>query len=266
MLKLLKWVIVLSSEKTILITGSTGKIGSRLTKHFLEIGFTVVFTSRSKNSIESLLKRFDLYYSQGKLYGVVVDLEDERSTEQIINFFNTKSIWPDSLINNARNRDYLKVNSNSMPTRTEWMGEILMDVVVPYELSMALVRHKDSEVRNVVNMASLYGIVPPNPNLYKHSESGSPIQYGVAKAALIHLTKELAVRLADNGVRVNSISFGGIEDYVSDEFKEKYVKLCPTGRMLKIHEIMGAVEFLISDMSAGMTGHNLVVDGGWSVW
>lgn len=256
----------MSSEKTILITGSTGKIGSQFTKHFLEMGFTVVFTSRSKNSVELLLKKFDLYYSQDKLYGVVVDLEDEKSTEQIINFFNNKSIWPDSLINNARNRDYLKVNSNFMPTRTEWMGEILMDVVVPYELSMALIHHRDSEIRNIVNIASLYGVVPPNPNLYRNSKLESPIQYGVAKAALIHLTKELAIRLAEKGVRVNSISFGGIEDYVSDEFKKEYAKLCPTGKMLKMSEIIGAVDFLISDMSAGMTGHNLVVDGGWSVW
>ena len=57
----------------------------------------------------------------------------------------------------------------------------------------------------------MYGIVPPNPNLYKKGESGTPIHYGVAKAALIHLTKELAIRLSDKQVRVNSISYGGVE-------------------------------------------------------
>lgn len=112
----------------------------------------------------------------------------------------------------------------------------------------------------------MYGIVPPNPSLYKNPEQDSPIQYGVAKAAQIHLTKELAIRLASKNIKVNAISFGGIEGRVDNEFRNKYAKLCPLKNMLKEEDVIGAIDFLASNNSVGMTGHNLVIDGGWSVW
>ncbi len=79
-------------------------------------------------------------------------------------------------------------------------------------------------------------------------------------------TKNLAVQLAKLNIRVNSISYGGVEGRASKEFKERYARLCPIARMLKIKEVVGAVEFLATDMSSGMIGHNLIIDGGWTIW
>ena len=88
----------------------------------------------------------------------------------------------------------------------------------------------------------------------------------MSKAAEIHLTKELAVRLSDKKIRVNSISFGGFEGRVNKTFIKKYKKMCPIGRMLKPHEVFKPLWFLCSEQSSGATGHNLVVDGGWTTW
>lgn len=102
--------------------------------------------------------------------------------------------------------------------------------------------------------------------IYNNLEIETPINYRVAKAGLIHLTKNLSVQLARKGIKVNSISYGGIEGRVKNEFKKRYAKICPIGRMLKLDEVAGAVEFLVTDMSLGMTGHNLIVYGGWTIW
>ena len=112
----------------------------------------------------------------------------------------------------------------------------------------------------------MYGVVPPNKNLYTDKYESSPIYYGVSKAAEIHLSKELAVRLADKKIRVNSISFGGIEGRVNKKFKNLYAKMCPLGRMLKPNEVFEPVWFLSSNQSSGATGHNLIIDGGWTTW
>lgn len=256
----------MNNEKSILITGGTGKIGSVLVKHFLKKGFIVFFTSRSNQNIEKVYKLLEDFFSQEKLFGICVDLEKENFTDKITSFLIKKGIWPRYLINNARNREYTKIKKGHFLPRKKWRGELLMDVIVPYELSVALVNHEKSSTENIINIASMYGVVAANPNLYENPELESPINYSVAKAALIHLTKELAIRFASKGVRVNSISYGGVEGRVTKEFKQRYAKLCPLGRMLKEDEVIGAADFLASDKSVGMTGHNLVIDGGWSVW
>ena len=101
---------------------------------------------------------------------------------------------------------------------------------------------------------------------FEDKYKSSPIYYGVSKAAEIHLTKELAARLSDKKIRVNSISFGGFEGRVSKSFKKRYSKMCPLGRMLKPEEVFKPIWFLCSDQSSGATGHNLVIDGGWTIW
>ena len=112
----------------------------------------------------------------------------------------------------------------------------------------------------------MYGVVAPNKNLYLDGYNKSSINYGVAKSAQIHLTKELSVRYSDLNIRVNCISFGGFEGRVDKTFLKNYAKMCPLGRMLDKSESFGPVWFLSSDLSNGTTGHNLIVDGGWSVW
>ena len=115
-------------------------------------------------------------------------------------------------------------------------------------------------------MGSMYGTVAANPHLYTDPTMQSPLHYGVAKAALMHLTKELAVRLVGKGIQVNCVAFGGVEGRVDDAFKQRYAQLCPMGRMLKDNEIAGPVEMLLSDRCSGVNGHTLLVDGGWSIW
>lgn len=243
--------------KTILITGGSGKVGKQLVNHFSDKGFKVIFTSRSEDNIKEVVN------DRKNVVGLKIDLLGDNFISELINILKEKNIEINYLVNNARCLDFLKVETDGTIKKENWLNEYLIDVVIPYELAINL--EKNMPLKKIVNIASMYGVITFNPNLYDKFYN-PPFQYSCAKAALIHLTKELAIKFADKNVQVNSISFGGIEGRVDEEFKEKYSKLCPQKRMMKEEEVIGTVDFLISDSSVYITGQNMLVDGGWSVW
>jgi NAD(P)-dependent dehydrogenase (short-subunit alcohol dehydrogenase family) len=249
--------------KNILLTGGSGKFGKALLKALPALGYKVFFTSRSKEKVVELEQQFN-HDTPTHLHikGIAVDLTSPEYIKQIDNYFQTENEYPQVLINNARSIDTLKVN-NGVTSSENFIKELSLGVVVPYELSMFFA---EKGLQNIINIASMYGVVPPNKNLYLDGYNQSPVQYGVAKAALIHLTKELAVRFSDKKIRVNAISYGGVSGRVDDDFKLRYANLTPMGRMLEENEISGPVEFLLSEKSIGMTGHNLLFEGGYTIW
>lgn len=255
----------MNDSKTILITGGTGRVGACLTKYFLNHDWTVVITSRRELPAEKFAKDLGVPSKTERLYVCRVDLETEDASRRVVAFLDDHSLKPQALVNNARNLDHLKLDSQGHPSRAGWLGEYTLDVVAAYELSMILADQPDSKLETVINISSMNGLVVPTMQLYDDFPRQSPLHYGVAKAALIHLTKELAVRLADRHIRVNAISFGGVEGRVNDEFKARYAQFCPLGRMLNDGDLPGPVEFLATPASSGVTGHNLVVDGGWTI-
>jgi len=118
---------------------------------------------------------------------------------------------------------------------------------------------------SVVLVGSTYGLVAPDFGLYEGTAMGNPAAYGVSKAGLVQLTRYLATALAPD-VRVNALSPGGIERGQPDAFRERYRARTPLRRLATEEDVKGAVLFLASDLSAYVTGHNLVVDGGWTAW
>lgn len=252
-------------SRTILITGGSGKFGRVLLQHFLAAGDTVVTTCRSDASLASL--QHDHGDMAGnRFHAIQVDMTRPDQAEYLATCLRERGLIPGCLVNNARSLQYLGIGENGCVSRENFMGEFLMDVVVPYELTIALAAAPDSALQRVVNIGSMYGLVAANPSLYVDPVRQSPLQYGVAKAALVHLTKELAVRLSGQGVAVNCVAYGGVEGRVDEAFKARYGKLCPAGRMLREEEIPGPVAWLLSDACGAMTGQTLAVDGGWSVW
>ena len=251
-------------SQTIIVTGATGKFGKILVKNFLKKGDHVVAIGRSIKKLNKL----KIYKNTKKQNLILIcdDLMEDNAIIRIIKKIKELKLNPDSIINNARNIDYLQLSKNGRTSSTNFINEFKLGVIVPYQLIMSLVDAFPKKFRNVVNIGSIYGSVVPNANLYKNFHKDSSIQYGVTKAALHQLTKELSVRLAKNLVRVNCAAFGGVEGRVNQSFKKSYAKLCPSGRMLKDDEIFGPIEMLISNKTSGVSGHVLMIDGGWTVW
>ena len=119
---------------------------------------------------------------------------------------------------------------------------------------------------SVILLASTYGMVGPDLRLYAGTTmSGLPAGYAVSKGGLLQLTRYLATVLAPR-VRVNAITPGGVWRDQPEEFHQRYISRTPLGRMAIEEDVKGAVAYLASDLSMYVTGHNLVVDGGWTAW
>jgi NAD(P)-dependent dehydrogenase (short-subunit alcohol dehydrogenase family) len=124
----------------------------------------------------------------------------------------------------------------------------------------------------ILNIASDLAVIAPDQRIYRqagvaeHLQPMKPVTYSVVKSGLVGLARYLATYWADSGVRVNSISPGGVYNGQPEAFVQKLTSLIPMGRMANADEYQGAVLFLVSDASSYMTGHNLVVDGGRTAW
>ena len=252
----------MSSSKTILLTGATGLIGRALTQRFLEHGHTVIACGRRRAALEALAPGMD--GNPSRLVPLEADLV-KADIEALVANLGQRDLLPHYLVNNARDVEHLRVDAQGRADRAQWMGEFDLGVAVPAALTSSLAATPDSRLEAVVNVASMYGVVAVNPNLYSDPKRGAPAHYGVVKAALIHLTKELAVRLAPR-VRVNAVSFGGFAGRTDEAFQARYRTFAPAGRMLSVDEAFAPVEFLLSDKASAITGHNLVADGGWTLW
>lgn len=251
-------------SSVILITGGSGKFGRSLVASRLAKADTVVFTARSKESISTVLGAYP--EAGDRLIGLQADFTHSDAAEVIASKLFEQGLRPEGLVNNARSLEFLKIGENGMISRENFMGEYLVDVVAPYELTMALAMQPESKLRRVVNIGSQYGVVAANRALYTDHTRQSPLHYSVAKSALSHLTRELAVRLADFEILVNCVAYGGVEGRVDEAFKQRYADLVPLRRMLRDDEVAGPVNYLLSDECSGMTGQVMSVDGGWSIW
>jgi len=124
---------------------------------------------------------------------------------------------------------------------------------------------------SIVNIASIYGIVSPDQRIYEYRRQAGepffkPIAYGASKASLLNITRYLATYWAQSGVRVNTLTLGGVFSQQDERFVAAYAHRVPLGRMAREREYDAAVIFLVSDASSYMTGSNMIVDGGWTAW
>lgn len=123
---------------------------------------------------------------------------------------------------------------------------------------------------SIVLFSSMYGAVSPDPKVYEAPMNKNPIEYGVGKAGIVQMTKYLAVHWGRNNVRCNCISPGPFPNPTlqrdNPAMIERLAQKTPLGRIGGTEEIAGAVAFLLSDAASYITGHNLFVDGGWTVW
>lgn len=249
---------------TVVITGATGKLGSALARHLAQLGWRLVLTSREARRCEPLAS--ELRAEGATVSTVALDLLDEESAQTLAERVADLDIKVTHVVSNARSLDTLALDQDGLAPAQQFLDELEIDVVAPYRMLMAFASNKRHDLRGIVTIGSQYGALAPNPALYEGDLSESPVQYGVAKAALHHMTRELSVRLAPD-VRVNCVAYGGFVGRVDEAFQDRYARLTPLGRMLTDDDAGGPVAFLLDDVAAAaVTGQVLVADGGWSVW
>lgn len=123
---------------------------------------------------------------------------------------------------------------------------------------------------SIINIGSLYASVSPDPHFYDHLAGNAPFvkspAYGASKAGVVNLSKFFATHWAGRGVRVNTLSPGGVLGGQDEQFKAKYGARVPLGRMAEAEDLKGPLVFLASRASSYVTGHELRVDGGFTAW
>jgi NAD(P)-dependent dehydrogenase (short-subunit alcohol dehydrogenase family) len=195
--------------------------------------------------------------------------------DKVLAYFNRVDI----LINNAANNPKVEMVSEKAWSRLEnfpigiWEDDIAVGLTGAFLCSQIVGSEMARKKKGViVNVASDLSVIAPDQRLYHEvglpdeKQPVKPVTYSVVKTGLVGLTRYLATYWANCGVRVNSISPGGVYNNQPDDFVQRLSNLIPMGRMANINEYQGAILFLCSDASSYMTGFNMVIDGGRSCW
>ncbi len=263
------------TDKTVLITGGCGLLGVKHAEAILEFGGEVILTDViSVDEGSWIVDKLKRKYDTDRVTFEWMDVTKETLIQQVIDKYDKIDI----LINNAaidpkvedgmgwKNKfEHLELESWNKTIDVILNGTFLCSkLVVNKMLGTGLESEYCRDGGVILNIASDLSIISPDQRIY--DDGVKPASYGVAKAGVVNLTKYLATYLAKKNIRVNSLSPAGVYNNQSDEFVSKFSNLIPMDRMADQDEYKGAVVFMCSDASSFMTGHNLVVDGGRTIW
>jgi len=252
-----------------LVTGGGGRIGSAICDTLAELGAIVAVLDVDGVAASVTAKRISKDHGVQSL-PITIDITNESSVRQV----------PESLVNQFQRLDILincaalvgvsdlagwAVPLQAQQTDT-WRQALEVNLTAPFILcqACALPLAKSGQ-GSIINISSIYGVAGPDQSIYEGTSLGNPAAYAASKGGLLQLTRWMATTLAPD-VRVNAITLGGVERNQPARFQEAYVQKTPLKRMAIEEDVKGAVAYLASDMSAYVTGHNLVVDGGWTTW
>lgn len=248
-----------------IVTGAAGWLGAAMSRALAEAGAAVVVTSREAERAEALAASLP---GQGHL-GLALAQENTASLDDFVADVVARLGRVDVLVNNAYGTTAPSIDS---ATAEDFDRAFHTGVTAYFILARAVARHLRSRGApgSIINIASMYGLVASYPDVYEGYKINSPPNYHALKGGLIHLTRHLAVYWAKDGVRVNAISPGAFPpprvDDANPGFTDRLSGKVPLARLGRPGELKGAVVFLASAASSYVTGHNLVVDGGWTAW
>jgi len=254
--------------KVVVLTGAAGIIGSEVTRNFLEAGARVFAIDR-----DAALLQQSLGPANESLVHCTADISQPDSVKQA-HAMLLESKWgvADALLNNAATKSenfFEPFETFPLADWNEVMGVNLTGAMLcaqAFGAPMAA-RGKGS----IVNTMSIYGVVAPDQRIYEGSQYlgraiNTPAIYAASKAGLWGLTMYLASYWGARGVRVNAVTPGGVFSGQNETFVANYSNRAPLGRMAQADDMANAMRYLASDASKYVTGHNLVVDGGWTAW
>jgi NAD(P)-dependent dehydrogenase (short-subunit alcohol dehydrogenase family) len=262
-------------NRTAVVTGAVGLLGREHCIALGEAGAAVIVTDLDADACQAFAR--DLVQRDIRAVAVAADITDAASLGRLRDaaLANFGSI--DVLVNNAAIDDKVDPKADLEASRFEnyplerWRRSIDVNVTGTFLACQIVGGEMARRGRgSIINVASTYGVVAPDQSLYQGPDGAQRFfksaAYPTSKGAVVALSRYLATYWASAGVRVNTLSPGGVRDAQDAHFVESYGRRTPLGRMAGREEYRGAVVFLASDASTYMTGSNLIVDGGWTAW
>lgn len=267
--------------RTALVTGAGGLLGRQHVAALSEAGARVVVTDVGLAQAEAAVAAIKPNAPSADLIALAIDVTTLDSVRAANEQLSGRGVSVDILVNNAAIDPKVTSAPGVMHSSRfeafpvpQWQTEIAVGLTGAMLCAQVFGGAMAARGRGVIlNIASDLGVIAPDQRLYRQpqvtreeEQPVKPVTYSVIKHGLIGLTKYLATYWADRGVRVNAISPGGVFNNQDPAFVERLTRLIPMGRMADVDEYRAAVQFLCSDASSYMTGQNLVMDGGRSVW
>lgn len=267
-MKTIQELMCLKGRK-VLITGGAGYIGAAVSEALVELGAVValvdVHEQRCQVVAESLNKK-----REGAAVSIPCNLKDEAAVRSTVHKAASAMGGLDILIHSAAYVGTTQLEgwaaSFEEQTVKAWDEAMRVNLTSAFVLAQEAKRFLENSGRgSIIFFDSIYGAVGPDMRLYEGTEMHNPVAGGVAKGGLLQLSRYLATLFAPK-IRVNAISPGGVYRNQPGSFCERYISRTPLNRMATEEDMKGAVVYLASDLSRYVTGHNLMVDGGWTAW
>lgn len=259
------------SDKIVLITGGVGILGQHFVHGFAAAGARVAIFDRDQAACNQFAEALG-----ENVIGLGCDITDPGSVAGAMAALIDRTGRLDVLVNNAasKSRDVRAFfNSFEDYDLDIWRDVMAVNVDGMFLMSQAASRQflRQGTGGSVINLASIYGLVGPDPRIYEGSNYlGGPINtpavYSASKAAVVGLTKWLATYWGPYNIRANCLVPGGVSSGQNGVFQKKYAARTPMGRMAEAAEIVGPALFLASDAASYVTGQVLAADGGWTAW
>jgi len=250
--------------KVALVTGGAGWLGTAMCEALAESGAQVIVASRNLESCQKLAERLP-----DNAMAVPLDVNQEDAIRTCIDQVVSETGKIDVLVNNAYSGPSTGLKEATGEDFQQSLQTGLTAYFVAAQQAAKHMREQGSH-GSIINIASMYGMVASYPEVYVGTGVNSPPAYHAVKGGVIHLTRHLAAYWAEDHIRVNAISPGAFPPpRVSEKgatFIERLETKIPLGRCGEPYEVKGATVFLASEASSYMTGHNLVIDGGWTAW
>ncbi|GGY76455.1 oxidoreductase [Marinobacter zhanjiangensis] len=251
--------------KVVLVAGAGGLLGRAIVKSVCEEGGKVIAADIDEETLSSWIK--EAGFTGDQVIGSTLDITEADSINAAFDLGREK--W--GQVNAAVNTSY---------PRNKNYGKKFFDVAYAdfcenvslhlggYFLFMQQCA-KEAMTQGIpfslVNLSSIYGVIAPKFSVYEDTEMTMPVEYAAIKSGLLHLNRYLTAEMKGTGFRVNSVSPGGILAGQPESFLEKYKSHCSSKGMLDVDDVVGSVNFLLSDKSKYVSGQNLIVDDAFSV-
>lgn len=251
-----------------LMTGGARHLGFDMASVLAEAGCALVITSRSMTSAAKAADQLRAAHG-GDVLPLGLDVKNPNEVKQVVAAAVRWKGHIDVLVNNAGGG-----SPGTGPNLFERTDDEIHDLISTNLLGTLFCCREvgalmaEQRRGKIINIASVAAVVGRDRRMYDRCQMrGQPVDYAAAKSGIVGLTRDLAALLGPKGVHVNCISPGGFARDLSPQFIKAYSERTPLGRMGRDGiDLKGAALFLASPASDYVTGHNLVVDGGFSIW
>lgn len=253
-------------NKVVVITGACGLIGRAFCEAAAQFGAHVVCADIEQANPVDFAAGLEKKHGR-KMLGFALNVADKKQVialkEEVLKEFGKI----DGLVCGHQNKSHLKFEPFESVSEDNWDTVVEVNLKGTFILCQVIGSYMAEKGEgSIINIPSTYSVVAPNQNLYTGTSLGCPAAYSASKGGIDALSRYLASYWASRHVRVNMITPHGVWNNHEEQFEKNFARFSPMQRLSYNHEVAPAMVYLLSDASSYVTGHNMLVEGGWTVW